>query len=325
MLHRPRETVCSCFLRPALIPQKLVPFLLRLSTFLSRPPRGKYVVKKIPIELLNQVEKQQAFKEVELLRALSHPNIVKFNSNFLEEQILHIVMECCEGGDLAGYLKKQKQGGRGLVAEAQILDWFMQICLALRYIHEEHHIMHRDLKTSNIFLKSNNVVKLGDFGIARVLEGTLEQAKTVVGTPYYMSPEVCENKPYSYKSDVWALGCVLYEMCTLKHAFDANNLLGLVYKIVQEDYPPISDHYSRELSNIVTLLLTKDVHRRPGLEQILASTFLRSHARGMADSGGSLGEKVPKRAVLRDKSQPREQRERIRGGMFYRRHPILLR
>ena len=86
--------------------------------------------------------------------------------------------------------------------------------MTLEYIHGRK-VLHRDIKVSNIFLSKNNTVKLGDFGISKVLESTQEIANTVVGTPYYMSPEVCENKPFSFKSDVWALGCVLYELCTL--------------------------------------------------------------------------------------------------------------
>lgn len=96
-------------------------------------------------------------------------------------------------------------------------------------------------------MTGNNTVKLGDFGISKVLENTGNVAMTVVGTPYYMSPEVCQNQPYTFKSDVWALGCVLYELCTLKHAFSADNLLGLVYKIVQDKYEPIPTCYSKEL------------------------------------------------------------------------------
>ena len=103
----------------------------------------------------------------------------------------------------------------------------------MKYIHDLK-ILHRDLKTSNIFLTSNGQIKIGDFGISKILQETNENAQTTVGTPYYLSPEICQNKPYSYKSDVWSLGCILYELCTLRHAFNSSNLLGLVYKIVEE-------------------------------------------------------------------------------------------
>lgn len=150
-------------------------------------------------------------------------------------------MEYCEGkqmriliynivGDLSFHIKRKSQKGERFT-ETEIFNWFVQICLSLEYVHGRK-VLHRDIKASNIFLTGNNTVKLGDFGISKVLENTNGCAMTVVGTPYYMSPEVCQNHPYTYKSDVWALGCVLYELCTLKHAFSADNLLGLVYKIV---------------------------------------------------------------------------------------------
>lgn len=158
------------------------------------------------------------------------------------------------------------------------MDLFVQLLMGVRYIHRQR-ILHRDLKTSNIFLCEGNVVKLGDFGIARVLDNTLEQAKTVVGTPYYMSPEVCENKAYNFKSDLWAVGCILYEMCTLKHAFDANNLLGLVFKIVQETAPPITG-YSEPLCELVKNLLSKNPEERMGIDEILNLPFVRKHMEG---------------------------------------------
>jgi NIMA (never in mitosis gene a)-related kinase 1/4/5 len=134
--------------------------------------------------------------------------------------------------------------------------------MALEYVHGRK-ILHRDLKSQNIFLTANNTIKLGDFGISKVLENTCDQALTVQGTPYYMSPEVCQSKPYTYTSDVWALGCILYELCTLKHAFSAENLLGLVFKIVQDKQEPISNEYSADLRNLVSLMLNKDEKKRP--------------------------------------------------------------
>jgi NIMA (never in mitosis gene a)-related kinase len=108
--------------------------------------------------------------------------------------------------------------------------------------------LHRDIKTSNIYLTGCNTVKLGDFGISKVLEATCDAALTVVGTPYYMSPEICENKAYTYASDIWSLGCLVYELCTLEHAFAADNLLGLVFKIVKEVAQPIPSNYTTDLS-----------------------------------------------------------------------------
>lgn len=100
---------------------------------------------------------------------------------------------------------------------------------------------------------------------------------TVQGTPYYMSPEVCQNKPYTYKSDVWALGCILYELCTLKHAFNAENLLGLVFKIVQDKQEPIPGSYSSELKELVAALLNKEDKERPQVIDILRMPFVQGH------------------------------------------------
>lgn len=166
-------------------------------------------------------------------------------------------------GDLSFHIKRKLQKNETFT-ETEIFNWFVQLCLSLEYIHGRK-VLHRDLKSQNIFLTGNNTVKLGDFGISKVLENTNGAAMTVVGTPYYMSPEVCQNHPYTFKSDVWALGCVLYELCTLKHAFSADNLLGLVYKIVQDKYEPIPSCYSQDLQNLINLLLNKNAAERPSV------------------------------------------------------------
>lgn len=116
-------------------------------------------------------------------------------------------------------------------SEDHVLNWFTQICLALKHVHDRK-ILHRDLKSQNIFLTKNNMIKLGDFGIARVLSETKSKAKTVVGTPYYLSPEIIQSKPYSFKSDIWSLGVLLYEMCALQPPFNAQSLHQLARKII---------------------------------------------------------------------------------------------
>ena len=131
-----------------------------------------------------------------------------------------------------------------------------------------------------------NTVKLGDFGISKVLECTSDHALTVQGTPYYMSPEVCQNQPYTYQSDIWALGCILYELCALKHAFHAENLLGLVFKIVQDTQEPLDGDYSDDLKELVAMLLTKDAKARPRVIDIINGPFVKAHMERFVKSAG---------------------------------------
>jgi NIMA (never in mitosis gene a)-related kinase len=172
-----------------------------------------------------------------------------------------------KGGDLGKKIQEIK-GSR--FSENQILDWFTQICLALKHVHDRK-ILHRDLKSQNIFLTKDNTIKLGDFGIARVLNNTHEKAKTMVGTPYYLSPEIIENMPYSFKSDIWSLGIILYELCCLEPPFNAESLSCLALRIVRGNYNPIGNFYSKELKMLVTSLLQSDPNKRPSVHQILSN------------------------------------------------------
>ncbi|XP_051483175.1 serine/threonine-protein kinase Nek4 isoform X2 [Apus apus] len=180
-------------------------------------------------------------------------------------------MGFCEGGDLYHKLKEQK--GK-LLPENQVVEWFVQIAMALQYLHEKH-ILHRDLKTQNVFLTRTNIIKVGDLGIARVLENQYDMASTLIGTPYYMSPELFSNKPYNYKSDVWALGCCVYEMATLKHAFNARDMNSLVYRIIEGKLPPMPQDYSPQLVEIIRTMLSKKPEERPSVKTILRQPYIK--------------------------------------------------
>lgn len=153
--------------------------------------------------------------------------------------------------------------------------YFAQIFTALDYLHRSK-VLHRDLKTSNIFICKNGTLKLGDFGIAKILDNSIQNANTVVGTPYYMSPEICKNNPYSFKSDLWSLGCIVYEMCELRRPFESSNLLGLVSEITEKNYKPISSNYSKSLHDLISLILIKDPSQRPSLEELKNHEFFKN-------------------------------------------------
>uniref|UniRef100_A0A8C9P5A1 non-specific serine/threonine protein kinase n=1 Tax=Spermophilus dauricus TaxID=99837 RepID=A0A8C9P5A1_SPEDA len=220
-----------------------------------------------------KVKLRSSKKEVILLAKMKHPNIVTFFSSFQENSKLFIVMEYCDGGDLAKRILRQ----RGvLFSEDQILGWFVQISLGLKHIHDRK-ILHRDIKSQNIFLSKNGMVaKLGDFGIARVLNNSMELARTCVGTPYYLSPEICQSKPYNNKTDIWSLGCVLYELCTLKHPFEGSNLHQLVLKICEAHFAPISPRFSRDLRSLIPQLFKVSPQDRPSINSILKRPFLEN-------------------------------------------------
>ncbi|CAH6787116.1 Nek5 [Phodopus roborovskii] len=216
-------------------------------------------------------EKEASKKEVMLLAQMKHPNIVTFFSAFQENSRLFIVMEYCEGGDLMQRIRRQKGV---LFSEDQILCWFVQISLGLKHIHDSK-ILHRDIKSQNIFLSKDGLVaKLGDFGTARTLNNSMELAQTCVGTPYYLSPEICQNRPYNNKTDIWSLGCVLYELCTLKHPFESNDLHHLVLKICQARVAPIPPHFSLDLQSLIPQLFKVCPQDRPSINSLLKRPLL---------------------------------------------------
>ncbi|XP_056092679.1 serine/threonine-protein kinase Nek4 [Rhinichthys klamathensis goyatoka] len=234
--------------------------------------RKQYVIKKLNLRTSSRRERRAAEQEAQLLSQLKHPNIVTYRESWEGEDCqLYIVMGFCEGGDLYHRLKLQKGE---LLPERQVVEWFVQIAMALQYLHEKH-ILHRDLKTQNIFLTKTNIIKVGDLGIARVLENQNDMASTLIGTPYYMSPELFSNKPYNYKSDIWALGCCVYEMATLKHAFNAKDMNSLVYRIVEGKLPQMPSKYDPQLGELIKRMLCKKPEDRPDVKHILRQPYIK--------------------------------------------------
>lgn len=193
-----------------------------------------YVIKNVRIAELSYKEQTEAINEVQILAQLKSPYVVRYFDSFIEKDSLHIVMEFCNRGDLQNLLKKAKEKDVSGLKENVIWNISLQIILGLFYLHKKH-ILHRDLKTANVFLMKdssnpNYLVKIGDLGVAKLMDTSTALANTIVGTPYvffriiisliislslsryYLSPELCRDMPYRDKSDCWALGVLLYEV-----------------------------------------------------------------------------------------------------------------
>lgn len=224
----------------------------------------KYAMKEIRLPK-SPSDVQNSRKEAILLATMKHPNIVAYKESFEADGHLYIVMEYCDDGDLMQKIKYQR--GK-LFPEDTILHWFVQMCLGVKHIHDRR-VLHRDIKSKNIFLTQSGKVKLGDFGSARLLTNPMAYACTYVGTPYYVPPEIWENLPYNNKSDIWSLGCILYELCTLKHPFQANSWKHLILKICKGSYNPLPSHYSYELHYLIKQMFKRNPKNRPSASTIL--------------------------------------------------------
>ena len=226
-----------------------------------------YVIKQIPLTGLAEKQISEVKLEAKILSSIKSKYVVKYYDSFEEKNNLNIVMEYCDGGDLNDYIESQKKTGH-LLKESIIWKFFIKITIGIADIHKLK-ILHRDLKTLNIFLKKELEVRVGDLGVAKMLTQT-SFAKTFIGTPYYLSPEICEDKPYNDKSDVWALGCILYELCTYRHPFNARSQGALIMKIIKEKQEPILKCYSKDLQFLKDSILEKNDKIRPNCKEILS-------------------------------------------------------
>eukprot|EP00743_Colponemidia_sp_Colp-15_P008010 GILK01008675.1.p1 GENE.GILK01008675.1~~GILK01008675.1.p1 ORF type:complete len:735 (+),score=154.97 GILK01008675.1:110-2314(+) len=227
-------------------------------------------LKKIQIfDMMDPRQREKCLKEVKLLQSLDHPNIIKYLDSFIENNDLIIIIEWAEKGDLKRVIRQAGQDGVQLEEQA-VWEYAYQIGSALKHMHEKR-IMHRDIKPANIFLSADGLVKLGDLGLGRFFSSQTLEAFSKVGTPLYMSPEVLNGNGYDWKSDVWSLGCVVYELANLRSPFksDGNmSLYDLFQKINKGEFPPVDARYSSELRDIVESMIRVDPAARADIHQV---------------------------------------------------------
>uniref|UniRef100_A0A2K5Z8T7 Serine/threonine-protein kinase Nek10 n=1 Tax=Mandrillus leucophaeus TaxID=9568 RepID=A0A2K5Z8T7_MANLE len=224
---------------------------------------------------------------------LYHPNVVRYYKTFLENDRLYIVMELIEGAPLGEHFSSLKEKHHHFTEE-RLWKIFIQLCLALRYLHKEKRIVHRDLTPNNIMLGDKDKVTVTDFGLAKQKQEN-SKLTSVVGTILYSCPEVLKSEPYGEKADVWAAGCILYQMATLNPPFYSTNMLSLATKIVEAVYEPVLEGiYSEKVTDTISRCLTPDAEARPDIVQVssMISDVMMKYLDNLSTSQLSLEKKL---------------------------------
>jgi NIMA (never in mitosis gene a)-related kinase len=226
-----------------------------------------YCIKKISVTHMTPKHQHDALQEVNILKKLDHPNVVKYYANFMEDNCICIVMEYAQGGDLQKLIRSYRDRRKNFT-EGEVWKFAKELSQALCCLHSRN-IIHRDVKCLNVLLGTNNQVKLGDLGASKIIEAAQMQA-TRVGTPLYLAPELVRQLPYDLKVDIWGMGCVMYQVCCLEAPFSGDNLLSLGHSIVNARPKAIPSAYTAKLSQLIFRLLEKRPRERPTIAQVMA-------------------------------------------------------
>ena len=245
-----------------------------------------YALKCVQISKLSVHERQNSLNEVRLLASINQKNIISYKESFYNEknQTLNIILEYADDGDLQTKIISKKNSNNSF-EEKTIWSIFIQMVKGLNELHNKK-IIHRDLKSANIFLMKNGTCKLGDLNVSKVVENELLRTQT--GTPFFASPEIWEDKPYSFKSDIWSIGCILYQMAALKMPFQGKNIKEVYHNLKNVNIPPLPEKYSDDLMIVIKKLLKLDPEQRPSTMEILDDEIIKNKMKIMFQNDNDL-------------------------------------
>ncbi|KAI4385817.1 hypothetical protein MLD38_003810 [Melastoma candidum] len=242
---------------------------------------GDFVaIKQVSLENIAQEDLNIIMQEIDLLKNLNHKNIVKYLGSLKTKTHLHIILEYVENGSLANIIKPNKFGP---FPESLVAVYIAQVLEGLVYLHEQG-VIHRDIKGANILTTKEGLVKLADFGVATKLNEADVNTHSVVGTPYWMAPEVIEMSGVCAASDIWSVGCTVIELLTCIPPYYDLQPMPALFRIVQDDHPPIPDNLSPDITDFLRQCFKKDARQRPDAKTLLSHPWIQNCRRALHSS-----------------------------------------